>query len=143
MTFVYGGGETNIDKKTGIRYGVIHQSSVGDKWFDEAQFEARDDPFVDTEDYDGWGVPWDPPDDDDVMYYKDDDYTATSGSDGDIFIVRSPFYTLCEFCSPCAPGAGYILNEGGVKAYCFGHEWFDSDIAPYKVFKVGSDEPIS
>jgi hypothetical protein len=33
----YGMGRTNIDVKTGIRYGVISQHSVGRAWYDDAE----------------------------------------------------------------------------------------------------------
>ena len=57
-------------------------------------------------------------------YVINDEYKAHC-SDYDIFIEKSPYYTLCQYCSPCAPGAGSIMNEGSVKAYCFGHDWFE------------------
>lgn len=70
---------------------------------------------------------------------EDEEYAASqSGDDSDIFILKAPYYTLCEYCSPCAPGAGYLLNEGTVKAYCFGHDWFEDGKAPYKVYSVAT-----
>jgi len=33
----YGRGETNIDKLTGIRFGVINQGEVGQAWFESAE----------------------------------------------------------------------------------------------------------
>ncbi len=33
-----------------------------------------------------------------------------SGDDTDLFIEKSPFFTYAQFCSPCAPGAGYLMN---------------------------------
>ena len=33
----YGLGKTNIDKTSGIRYGVISQHSVGQAWYDESE----------------------------------------------------------------------------------------------------------
>jgi hypothetical protein len=64
-------------------------------------------------------------------YYKKDGYQLhQSFDDPDIFIIKSPFFTYSQFCSPCAPGAGYVLNsvnpeDGGIKTYCLGHDWFE------------------
>ena len=32
-------------------------------------------------------------------------------SSDDIFITKSPYYTYAGFCSPCAPGAGYLMDS--------------------------------
>jgi hypothetical protein len=69
----------------------------------------------------------------------DGEYKAQLGTDGDVFILSSPYYTHAQFCSPCAPGACYLLNptdKGGPRCYCFGHDWFDKGKAPYPVFRV-------
>jgi hypothetical protein len=70
----------------------------------------------------------------------EDGYQAQSGDDGDIFIVKSPFYTKCRFCSPCAPGAGYLMSPDpdGIKAYCFGHDWFDGSRTCQKCCGTGN-----
>lgn len=71
--------------------------------------------------------------------YSGDGYQCSqSGDYGDIFILKSPYFTYSQFCSPCAPGAGYIMNpcENGPKTYCFGHDWFDDEKAPYPVYSV-------
>jgi hypothetical protein len=75
----------------------------------------------------------------------DGEYKATQGGDDcDIFILKSPFYTRAEFCSPCAPGACYLMSpdDDGAKAYCFGHDWFEDGKAPYPVFRVADDSPV-
>lgn len=80
-----------------------------------------------------------------ISFYVDDaEYSAECGEDGDIFIMKSPYYTHSQYCSPCAPGAGYLMNpcEDGPRTYCFGHAWFESGIAPYPVFKVSDDSPV-
>ena len=41
---------------------------------------------------------------------NDGEYLAYAGDDGDIMISVSPYYTYCHFCSPCAPGAGYLMQ---------------------------------
>lgn len=43
--------------------------------------------------------------------YNDDGYICTQdGDDTDIFVIKSPYYTYAALCSPCAPGAGYLMN---------------------------------
>src|SRR6187402_1270137 len=62
--------------------------------------------------------------------YEHDGYVATCDSDRDIFVIKSPYYTYAPFCSPCAPGAGYLASASehdettGVKTYCFDKSWF-------------------
>jgi hypothetical protein len=59
-----------------------------------------------------------------------------AGSDGDIFITKSPYYTVCGFCSPCAPGAGYLTDKSeDCAAFCFGPDWFDGPV-PYLIYRV-------
>ncbi len=92
------------------------------------------------------------------------EYKAECGESGDIFIVKSPYYTFAQFCSPCAPGACYLMNpldvqavypagghnKAGVpldnnRAYCFGHEWFwdtETKKAPYPVYRVSDGSLI-
>ncbi len=181
----YGMGQSNIDKETGIRYGVIHQNEVLTAWCEgsEPEYGEPHCPKCGNEavagDSDGGPVDDDGEliDRDEAGYetlhhacgdyacdsckilfdgehafgdeplgftFKDSEYKAESGSDGDIFILKSPYYTRCQFCSPCAPGAGYIMNEveDGVKAYCFGHDWFDDNKAPYTVYRVSNNEEV-
>lgn len=77
--------------------------------------------------------------------YDADGYTAECGDSGDIFITKSPYYTRAKFCSPCAPGAGYLRDAtpNGVKTYCFGHDWFEDNQAPYPVFRVSDDAEMA
>jgi hypothetical protein len=73
------------------------------------------------------------------FFIKDKEYMAEQTyDDPDIFITKSPYYTLCAYCSPCAPGAGYIVDsrKDGIKAYCFGHSFYESGKAPYPVYSV-------
>lgn len=76
----------------------------------------------------------------------DGEHKATVGSDCiDAFVLLSPYYTKSQYCSPCAPGAGYLLNpcDDGVQSYCFGPDWFDDERpCPYPVWKCGTDELI-
>jgi ribosomal protein L37AE/L43A len=75
----------------------------------------------------------------------DSNYEYSADSDCiDAFITKSPYYTHAQFCSPCAPGACYLLNPcaDGPKAYCFGHDCFPSGKAPYPVFNVTDDKEV-
>ena len=66
-------------------------------------------------------------------------YEVSTGSEcGDLFITKAPFYTHAAFCSPCAPGACYLTSPvpEGERAYCFGHDWFEGNKAPYPVYNV-------
>jgi hypothetical protein len=78
----------------------------------------------------------------------DPDYVAhQSGDDCDIFITKSPYFTYAQFCSPCAPGACYLLSPlfeptEGNKCYCFGRDWFEDDAAPYPIWEVATGELI-
>ena len=135
----YGLGMANIDSDTGIRYGVISMHEVTQAWCDssEANYNCADCEYANSED--GCEQECDAS----SFSYESDGYIAEQlGDDTDIFIMKSPFYTICSFCSPCTPGAGYIMeqNKNGVKAYCFGHDWFDDGKAPYKVFDVKTDK---
>lgn len=71
----------------------------------------------------------------------DGEYQGFVDSYNDVMLLKSPFYTRAQFCSPCAPGAAYLTNpcDDGPKAYCFGHDWFDGGIAPYPVYRVSDD----
>ena len=161
----YGMGATNRDPKTGIRYGIIPASDLSDWAMGEAEPIYPDNVDVECPEC---GHCWQTdnfcPDDDQACpecghesqydcldmleasgydYAPNDpEYTAEHYGDGDddIFITRSPYFTYCAFCSPCAPGAGYLRDhrdpDNGIKAYCFGHDWFESGKAPYTVYSV-------
>ena len=151
-------GGTNIDSKTGIRFGVINQNEVLQAWADESEpFHIPTCPECGNELKDGFdsekcehcGIKIDPDLDFDMQeplcwIIDNNEYQAESDDYGDIFITKSPYYTTCQFCSPCAPGAGYIMNtiENGVKAFCFEHDFFDDGIAPYPVFSVETGELV-
>jgi hypothetical protein len=167
----YGMGKTNVDMTTGIRYGVISVNDVAQAWCDDAEpinsnacpkcgsdlpedmmenissFCSRDEEDEEKEhtcphcntiliDLD---LDFQEP-----IGYKIDDgeYIATQNVGSDIFIIKSPYYTLCEFCSPCAPGAGYLTEKGDVRAYCFAADWFEDEKAPYDIYLVETNEKI-
>lgn len=118
----YGRGMSYVDHETGIRYGVINQSYVGQAWLEEGEpvylyccgecsheigGEATDkcpncgyefeDWYFDNMEPLGWS-------------YRDENVTAECGDDGDIFITTSKYFTYAAYCSPCYPGAGYLMN---------------------------------
>lgn len=81
-----------------------------------------------------------------LSFYVDDGETKAEQSQDspDIFVLQSPYFTHAQYCSPCAPGACYLLNpcDDGPKAYCLGHDWFEDGKAPYPVYSVETGELI-
>ena len=136
----YGMGNTNIDEYTGIRYGVIPIMEVLQAWCDSSEPYYPCNSCSVEEESDDCPIDCEPS----SFYIDDNEYVAESTDEIDIFITKSPYYTRCQFCSPCAPGAGYVMNEceDGVETYCFGHEWFEEGKAPYKVYRVSDGELI-
>jgi hypothetical protein len=179
----YGMGKTNLDPKTGIRFGVIPVNALGQAWHDESEADYGKptcpecegevlDPSAEGVDSDakhhtGHGCDdWYCPeckhmlDSSECYPEQPHAWTLDEGEDGlrasmsgydgvDVFVMSSPYFTRATYCSPCAPGACYLLspNGNGDKAYCFGHDWFGHDWfedgkAPYPVFLVASGEEI-
>lgn len=164
----YGMGQTNIDKENGIRYGVIPMNSLA--WADEAFEPWYGDPtcpkcggkVVDSSGIEDEQFVDSPRDyfchqcnetfysdrcfgDDPLGYTLDDgEYKAEGHSDGDVFVTKSPYFTRAQFCSPCAPGACHLENPmgDGERAYCFGHDWFENEVAPYPVYSVTTGELV-
>jgi len=122
----YGREISNVCPKTGIRYGVINQNKVGDSWWDsseahynyscpECERELSDEVLQAETHCPGCARKFED-DDFDMLepssfYVDDGEYFAECGEDGDIFITKSPYFTYAQFCSPCAPGAGYLMNS--------------------------------
>lgn len=161
----YGRGITNIDRETGIRYGVINVNEVLQAWADESEGYYGEatcpkcgGPVTDMDDRctsDFYCADCDESMYDDAVYsdeplgysYDREGYKAQQSGDGcDVFIAKSPYFTYAQFCSPCAPGAVHLLSEmgkgDGPKGYCFGHDWFESGIAPYTVYNVETGEIV-
>lgn len=131
----YGLGKTNIDNETGIRYGVIPAHALINCGADSLE------PFyTETSDESDDIIGYEP-----IGYsYLGENYKCYQAFDNsDVFIEKSDYYTKAQFCSPCAPGACYLLNDcdNGAKAYCFNHDWFEENKAPYTVYRV-SDNSI-
>lgn len=157
------GATCNRDSETGIRYGVIPvNSGIMQAWCDssEADYGAPTCPKCGNEcfewdsdkhdTYDGEGSDYacdgceysfmsDEAWPMDGSTLDDGEYKAFEDSSGDVWCVLSPYYTHAQFCSPCAPGACYLLSpvdKGGPRAYCFSHDWFEEGQAPYPVYRV-------
>jgi hypothetical protein len=77
--------------------------------------------------------------------FEGDGYKAFSDDAGDVWCVKSPYYTRAQFCSPCAPGACHLSHPcaDGERAYCFGSDWFDDEEpCPYPIYNVSDDACI-
>lgn len=181
----------NYDEKTGIRYGVISPHTISPFALDDI-YQNGTDPIcesgkeelindlkefceshyldfdrIDTIQFvDQYYEHYESPDG--QMDYSDKDYDLhVSGDNFGIFVMRSPYYTYCRGCSPCAPGAGDLNNPvdpdtaqkddtagysgwmaGSAKTLCLGPEWFDQDNdqysskIPYRVFRVDNDQEV-
>ena len=164
----YGMGQTNVDKENGIRYGVISIHDVLQAWYDSAesvysqgcphcgneltkhQKKAQNESMRCAHCHKTFSRDESFAEDASEYILDDGEYKASQGGDDtDIFILKSPYYTFAPFCSPCAPGAGYLSSDSqhdesnGVKTYCFGHDFFDDNKAPYRVYSVADDKEVT
>lgn len=166
----YGLGRTNIDAETGIRYGVISQHTVGQAWYDSAEPDygkatcGKCGNEVQEYSADAVTEEWDD-DGSDYMCshckrtfdsdqafgdeplgwnYEGDGYVLTDCLDSDIFVLKSPYFTFAQFCSPCVPGAGNLETfcEDGPKTYALGHDWFEDGVAPYPLYLVETGDLV-
>ncbi len=157
----YGMGTTNIDKETGIRYGVISQHSVTEAWCEaaEADYGKPTCPKCGNEvkEHTVEGDQWFPRyrehgchdydcavcehtlDSSDV--YGDEpigwsvdggEYKMCDCLDSDVMVMQSPYYTFAPFCSPCVPGAGNL--DGATEE----GEWIGEEHG-VKTYCVGHD----
>lgn len=168
----YGLGRANIDADTGIRYGVISQGSINpdaladlEPYYGEPTCGKCGNPAVETShesipesadwlvgshEYACLNCQWmfdsdeAYPDEPYGFTYEADGYSLTDCLDSDIFVLKSPYYTYAQFCSPCVPGAGNLDNPtaNGPKTFCLGHDWFEDGKAPYTVYSVETGEEV-
>jgi hypothetical protein len=157
----YGSGLTNIDTKTGIRFGVIPQNDVLQAWADSSEpvytyccphcgtelkkgSEAKRCPScykkIDADRDFAFQEP-------DGFILDDGEYMCTCDEYGDIFILKSPYVTYAAFCSPCAPGACHLRSElddknANNRTYCLGHDFFEEGTAPYTVYDAETGEIV-
>lgn len=81
------------------------------------------------------------------LEYDKEGYKIIDCLDSDLMIIKSPYYTYAQYCSPCVPGAGNLDNpmhkNAGIKTYCLGLDWFDEDSpCPYPVYSVETGKRI-
>ena len=164
------GTGTNKDPETGIRYGVISHRSIDpdalneiyisehskdmafESWKKEVgeavQSALRDlmgtrgAQFFSEQVLDGDIGDYYQGDEVDPLY-DDGIHRITKCLNADLMVLKSPYYTYAQFCSPCVPGACNLdvplspdFLRHGNKCYCLGHDWFENGIAPYQVFDV-------
>lgn len=156
----YSLGQSNYDPKNpSFHYGVISQHSLVHWLYDELEthyseycphcgnelsngWEDNDShcPFCDCEIIDGDQYGEEP----DSQYLDSDGYYGELCSHGELFLLKSDYYTFAQYCSPCFPGAGNLDSpcENGPKTYCFSHDWFESGVAPYPVLRVSDDSLV-
>ena len=170
----YSLGTANRDPETGISYGVIPLADLGEYAIEDFEpdygephcpkcgNEAQDIDDIE-EDTDTWehephgcddyvcpdckyvfDSQWAFGDEPVAHTYEQNGYAASLDSYNDVFILKSPYFTHAQFCSPCAPGAGYLSNPcpDGPKTYCFGHDWFEGGKAPYPVYSIETGELV-
>ncbi len=165
------GSTCNQDSKTGIRYGVIPLSELSEFAFDNFEPNYGEPfcpkckgtlvPFEDIKDSDQF-IPYTQysakefgcenckvfldghhcfPEEPLGHTYHAEGYKLSLGSSNDVWIIKSPFFTYAQFCSPCAPGACYLGNPLDTaveanKCYCLDPEWFEGGKAPYTVYST-------
>ena len=179
---------SNYDEKTGIAYGVISPHAISADVLNEIYDQGTDPVYeyqkeeftgalhatleqygfsagqideVLTPAIDAWNEQ-EHGSDNGECDYSDNEYTLhVSGDNFGIFVIKSPYYTYCRKCSPCAPGAGDLNNPvienddiadamsfkkiySIGKAYCLDKSFFDDEYAkiPYRVFRVDNDEEV-
>jgi hypothetical protein len=96
--------------------------------------------------------------------YERDGYKLANCLQCDVVVLKSPYFTYAQFCSPCVPGAcnldsPLVTPPDGVcggdgferdwqklrdnRAYCLGHDFFEDGRAPYPVYSVATGELIA
>ena len=140
--------QTFYEEAEDTRYAdIIHtmKMTLGElsEYVDEATIaemaQMAEDNF--NESYENEGCP---------LQLNRDDVLIMQGNqdDPDIFVIKSPYYCYAPPCSPCAPGAGYLLdadkNKTGrhhpYQTYCLDASWFEPGQCPYKYYKFGDEE---
>lgn len=162
----YGLGKTNADTN-GVRYGVISQHSINpdalediyngenlsfqyyqeevkkairsalEDYVSKHQLEGAVESAFDAVEQE---VSDNYQSDEDQYRYEKDGYVIETSSLG-LMILKSPFFTYAQFCSPCVPGAGNLdspLYEMATpnKTYCLGPDWFEDNKCPYTVYPL-------
>lgn len=134
----------NTDPVTGIAYGVIPIQDVCQSWCDSSESvyggdcSCRPDDCEDGDDFECFCEPTS------HEYEREGIEAAQFFDNPDIFISKSPVYTLARECSPCAPNACYLRDFDlyGFKAYCFPADWFERGGCPYMIWEVETDKLV-
>lgn len=122
----YSLGQANFDRETGIHYGIISANSLMPEALSD--FEAI---YPETEEENDFLEPI-------AFIFEQDGYSLQLNDDNTIWVFKSPYFTTCAYCSPCAPGAGDLnaYRKTGVKTYCLDLSWFENNVTPYIVYNV-------
>lgn len=160
----YSLGQSNVDRETGIHFGVISQHSVGEAWYEDAEADygkphcpecgneikesKRDKDYRCGKCRKSFWSDQCFGDDPIGCSFEDKNYKLSDCLDSDIFVLKSPFYTYAQFCSPCVPGAGNLDNpcepdSGAPKTYCLGADWFEDGKAPYRIWNVSDNSEVT
>lgn len=119
----YGLGRTNIDQATGFRFGVISCNSIMSEAMDDVdpdygtpQESVECPECGHSEHADNWGdtvtcsecgeeFNADIPDyiESSGWSYNKDGYAIADCLDNDAIVIKSPYYTYAQYCSPCVP----------------------------------------
>ena len=161
----YSGGFANRDKE-GFHYGVIKCYNLASWIWDEVQGEydiycpqcgelVDESQPVDCEKCSHCGSShpdYQFSDEPRIQYIQDKEDTpeetyAVVDSDGDFFVMKSPYYTRSMYCSPCAPGAGDLMNPcpNGPRTLCLGPEWLAEHFEgrlPYPIYRKDTNELV-
>ena len=155
------GRGANQDPATGIRYGVISQHSIP-YWYEasEAHYPGPFCPHcgedLETDDPESLescphckeefeGVEEFYAEEASSFTYEGEGLAMESAFDNtEVFVLKSPYFTYAQYCSPCAPGAGNLNSPcpDGPKTFCPGHDWFEDEKAPYPVYSVETGKEV-
>lgn len=148
----------NYDEQTSIHYGVISQNSVISEIWESFESvyeiecancghvysdnESANCPKCDIDNHLEFECA------DSPSYWKwngEKEYALEyAESLSAFYVTRSPYYTYAAFCSPCAPNAGDLdaPRKKGIKTYCLDASFFESNNAPYPVYRVSDNQRV-
>lgn len=78
--------------------------------------------------------------------WEDGDTIVLLDEQNDVMVVKSPYYTTCHECSPCAPNAGHLMDQRkdptrrSMKTYCLPADWFEDEKCPYPYWSVSDGD---
>jgi hypothetical protein len=147
----YSLGKSNVDLETGIHYGVLSQNDLSSFAWDDVYNHGEDVAFREAlEEYlsanegdedeltqefaDSW-------ESDISGYVYEREGLHLAFTETEVMVLKSPYVTYGQFCSPCFPGAVNLDvpmdKDNGVKAYCLPADWFDEySPCPYQAIET-------